>query len=88
MFLAEIRKISEFFLSENFQFLEVKCSIYLNRRVFVLTFWISENANFLHVDYEDTDQTADAQTDLSLCWAHMAEGSCHYEKKKLLIQIY
>ena len=24
------------FLSENFQFLEVKCSIYLNRRVFVI----------------------------------------------------
>ena len=35
MFGAEIRKISEF-LSENFQFLEVKFSIYLNRRVFVL----------------------------------------------------
>ena len=26
------------FLSENFQFLEVKFSIYLNRRVFVMTF--------------------------------------------------
>ena len=25
-------------LSENFQFLEVKCSIYLNRRVFVMTY--------------------------------------------------
>ena len=25
------------FLSENFQFLEVKCSIYLNRRVFVMS---------------------------------------------------
>ena len=29
-------KISVFFLSENFQFLEVKFSIYLNRRVFVM----------------------------------------------------
>ena len=29
-------KISEFFLSENFQFLEVKFSIYLNRRVFIM----------------------------------------------------
>ena len=27
-----------FFLSENFQFLEVKFSIYLNRRIFVLRF--------------------------------------------------
>ena len=29
-------KISEFFLSENFQFLEVKFSIYLDRLVFVM----------------------------------------------------
>ena len=36
MFWAEIWKISEF-LSKNFQFLVVKLSIYLNRRVFVLT---------------------------------------------------
>ena len=28
--------MSEFFLSENFQFLMVKLSIYLNRRVFVM----------------------------------------------------
>ena len=35
MFWAEIRKISEF-LSENFQFLDVKFSIYLNRHVFVM----------------------------------------------------
>ena len=35
MFWAEIWKISEFF-SEIFQFLEVKFSIYLNRRVFVM----------------------------------------------------
>ena len=37
MFWAEIRKISEFFLSENFQFLEVKSSVYLNRRVFEMS---------------------------------------------------
>ena len=30
-----MKKKSEF-LSENFKFLEVKCSIYLNRRVFVM----------------------------------------------------
>ena len=35
MYCAEIRKISEF-LSENFQFLVVKFSVYLNRRVFVM----------------------------------------------------
>ena len=29
-------KISEFFLSENFHFLVVKFSVYLNRRVFVM----------------------------------------------------
>ena len=36
MFCAEIWKISEF-LSEKFQFLEIKFSIYLNRHVFVMT---------------------------------------------------
>ena len=30
-----MKNIRDFF-SENFQFLEVKCSIYLNRRVFVM----------------------------------------------------
>ena len=40
MFSAEIWKISEF-LSENFQFLEVKFSVYLNRHVFVMS-WNSE----------------------------------------------
>ena len=31
-----MKNISERFLSENYQFLEVKFSIYLNRRVFVM----------------------------------------------------
>ena len=35
MFCLEILKISEF-LSENFQFWEMKFSIYLNRRVFLM----------------------------------------------------
>ena len=38
MFWAEIWKISEFFYLKNFSFLEVKLSIYLNRRVFVMQF--------------------------------------------------
>ena len=38
MFWAEIWKISEF-LSENFQFLVVKFSIYLNRHIFVMELW-------------------------------------------------
>ena len=37
MFWAEIWKISEFFFSENFPSLVVKFSIYLNRRVFVMS---------------------------------------------------
>ena len=41
MFWAEIWKVLEF-LSEIFQFLEVKFSIYLNRRVFVM-YWIDWN---------------------------------------------
>ena len=38
MFWAEIWKISDY-LSENFQFLEVKFSIYLKKRVFVMRGW-------------------------------------------------
>ena len=30
---------------------------------------------FLHANNEDIDQCADAQTDLSLRWAHMSEGT-------------
>ena len=37
-FEQKYKKISQF-LSENFQFLEVKFSIYLNRRVFVMFFF-------------------------------------------------
>ena len=36
------------FLSENFQFLKVKFSIYLNRHVFVMLFWISFHFNYLN----------------------------------------
>ena len=36
VFSINMKKISDLFLSENFQFLEVKFSIYLNRRVFVM----------------------------------------------------
>ena len=36
-------KTSEFFLSENFQFLVVKFSVYLNRRVFVM--WIPKSSS-------------------------------------------
>ena len=35
-FEQKYEKISEFFLSKNFQFLEAKVSIYLNRHVFVM----------------------------------------------------
>ena len=45
MFWAEIWKISEFFLSEDFQFLGVKFSIYLNRRIFVMRNNKTENRN-------------------------------------------
>ena len=31
-----MKKYQSFFKTENFQFLEVKCSLYLNRRVFVM----------------------------------------------------
>ena len=45
LFWAEIWKISEF-LSENFQFLIVKFSIYLNRRVFIMSLSCCYKPNF------------------------------------------
>ena len=35
------------FVSENFQFLEVKVSIYLNRRVFVVTYFTVNHPGFV-----------------------------------------
>ena len=54
------------FLSESFQFLEVKFSMYLNRRVFVM--------KLLHGDKNNWSDCTDAQPNFSLCWAHMSEG--------------
>ena len=51
------------FLSENFQFLMVKFSIYLNRRVFVMLYLTIRNSHS-----KDSDQA-----DLNLCWARMSE---------------
>ena len=48
MFWAEIWKNIRVFVSENFQFLEVKFSIYLKRRVFVMIFrWFTYALSFL-----------------------------------------
>ena len=33
------------------------------------------DAKFLHVDYEDWSDSADAQSDLNLRWAHVSEGT-------------
>ena len=42
MFLAEIWKISEFFIWKNCHFLVVKFSVYLNKRVFVMI-WFTDS---------------------------------------------
>ena len=47
------------FLSENFQFLEVKFSIYLNRRVFVM---IRKGVFVAYANNEEPDQPAKAYT--------------------------
>ena len=50
-------KLSEFFLSENFQILELNFSIYLNRRVFVMslpTEYTVSNETKLFSHYENT----------------------------------
>ena len=43
------------FLSENFQFLEVKFSNYLNRRVFIMTYFFVENDINLQILFGQMD---------------------------------
>ena len=38
-------------------------------------FWIVMDAKFLNADKDDWSDCAHAQTDLSLCWAHMQEDT-------------
>ena len=35
------------------------------------TQWVAKDPSFLHADSKDSSDWADAQADLSLCWAHM-----------------
>ena len=65
MFWAEIWKISEFFFSENFHFLVVKFSVYMNRLNFVMWTTLWENVPFDNAPSEDSDQTAQMH---SLIW--------------------
>ena len=48
MFWSEMWKKKSDFLFENFQVLVVKCSIYLNTRVFVMIFLFSDENSFWH----------------------------------------
>ena len=54
-----MKNISFIFLSENFQFLEVKISIYLNRHVFVMqTLYTGIPDKLAYAKRTDPDQTA------------------------------
>ena len=66
IFWAEIWKISEF-LSENFQFLEVKFSIYLNMCVFVMLSFFTVMRTMIRM--------RDLSADLSLWLAHISKGT-------------
>ena len=56
MFRAEMRKISVFFNLIFFQFLEVKFSIYLNRRVFVMK--LPQEQYYIDADNKGSGETA------------------------------
>ena len=49
-----ITKNIYFFLSENVHFLEVKFSIYLNRRVCVMAYTLCHTINHMDPKYSDT----------------------------------
>ena len=65
MFWAKLWKISEFFYLKIFSFLEVKFSIYLNRRVFVM---------YPFSAHEDSDQTGRMPR---MIWV-FAGRTCHF----------
>ena len=56
-------------------------------------FWIAKDAVFLHANNEESDQIANAQTDLSLHWVRMSEvkfsrAETHIHNENMPIQIY
>ena len=58
IFWAEIWKKIQSFLSENFQFLMVKLSIYLNRHVSVMVFWQTDLSNSVDPDERPVCQSS------------------------------
>ena len=67
VFWAEIWKMTIVILSVNFQFLEVKFSIYLNRRVFVVqNYWTNPFST---------------QSDQSLRWSHVPSTASRLSKE-------
>ena len=56
----------------------MKFTIYLNRRVFVR----------IHSDNKESDQTVDAQADLSLCWAHVSESTFSHDAAYIFLWKY
>ena len=52
----------------------MKFSIYLNRHIFVM-YRIARSAKVPHVDNKDSNQPADAQACLSICYRHMSEST-------------
>ena len=53
------------------------------------TVCLASDARFVQADNEDSDQTADAQADLSLCPAHMSEGTfSHIEAQMIILSLF
>ena len=57
-----MKKKNQSFLSENFQFLEVKFSIYLNRRVFIMDVRVITVLLYMHSLYPENTERAIGQT--------------------------
>ena len=83
MFWAEIWKISEF-LSENFQFLVMKFSIYLNRRVFVMIKSIFGHMRPVKIQISRRIR----KSDQNLHWVRLKAKDANVRTTQTLVRLY
>ena len=53
-------------------------------RLFIGSNWIAKGVKLLHADNEDSGQTA--HTYLSLCWAHISEGTFSHVSAQIMME--
>ena len=81
------------FLSENFQFLEVKFSVYLNRRVFVMRQESNPHPPVCHLDAHPTEPPRlhhDVNTEYCQIqsWSKLQEARKEFNRKTVFVLVF